>query len=75
MKLFCKHILFIGFLVYILGLVACKDNYPRDSKGRLNDTPPAEVCRNGVVYYRDAISSTHSYTPKFLPNSKVETCQ
>ena len=62
-------------LLVMLSLSCLPDNYPRDSKGRLEENNSFEVCRHGVVYYRDSVSSTYSYSPKFLPNSKVETCK
>ena len=58
-------------------LVACSPaeerNMPRDSEGRL-ELVPAEVCLNGVVYYRFRNAYGPSYAPKLNPDSTVETC-
>jgi len=56
-------------------LVACSPaDSLRDSAGRKEISPP-EVCMNGVVYYSKTGSYHTSYTPKFKPDSTVETCE
>jgi hypothetical protein len=53
-------------------LVGCSPADPeRDSEGRyIADSFHAEVCLKGVVYY----SGQYRLTPKFKPDSTVETC-
>jgi hypothetical protein len=57
-------------------LVACSpaDDRARDSAGRIEKILP-EVCLNGVVYYTNYNGYHTSYTPKFKPDSTVETCE
>ena len=64
------------FLIAILStLVACSPaDTPRDSTGRVEKSLP-EVCLNGVVYYGSRGTYHTSYSPKFKPDSTVETCE
>ena len=58
--------------VTLVLLVGCSPaEIPRDSEGRqIRDTRYEEICLNGVVYY----NGEYRLTPKFLPDSTVETC-
>lgn len=55
-------------------LVGCSPaEVPRDNNSRAVRSP-AEVCINGVVYYVKYSVYGDSYSPKFKPDSTVETC-
>ena len=57
----------------VLAACAPAGGRPTDSAGR-PEISPAEVCMSGVVYYRSRGNYHTSYTPKFLPDSTVATC-
>jgi hypothetical protein len=67
-----KSILIVGFVSIAIMVASCSPGgFPRDSEGRrVRDAAYGEICLNGVVYY----TSQYRLTPKFLPDSTVETC-
>jgi len=66
-----------AFIVLLLSLlVACSPEFI-DSEGRKKATL-AEVCLNGVVYYYHGHGVDYhgwGFSPKFKPDSTVETCE
>lgn len=68
-----KSILIVGFVCIAIMVASCSPKgFPRDNKGRpVRDAGYSEICLNGVVYY----TGHYRLTPKFLPDSTVETCE
>jgi hypothetical protein len=66
-------IVIVGFVCIAIAVVGCSQEgeIPLDSKGRIVLRDYAELCVNGVVYYREH----YILTPKFLPDSTVEICE
>jgi hypothetical protein len=66
-------------LIFVFVAVCAGCNFKQDSKGRTYETSFKEVCRNGVVYYRDASYgfSFYSYSPKYLSQNPptLELCE
>jgi hypothetical protein len=63
-------------IVAAVMLVGCSPaEVPSDSQGRIKNRGLSEVCVNGVVYYATYSHYGNNYTPKFKPDSTVETCE
>jgi hypothetical protein len=73
-----KYINEIAVTICVVVMVGCSpaDDRARDSAGRIETSLP-EVCLNGVVYYYhgDGAYNGWGFSPKFKPDSTVETCE
>lgn len=55
-------------------LVGCSPaEIQKDNEGRIVQDL-TEACINGVVYYKSYVHMGPTFTPKFKPDSTVETC-